>query len=370
MLQTKGAICSILAAAALTLSPLASFALPQKPPESNAQVILLEALPQSQTAAIQALGAELGKMTSEGSGNIRSVDAKGFKGVRSWDTVLKQERAVDGLLGMKEGEILASVGAGNQAQAKKLLEGIRADIAAIDAAAKKESRPAVVEAQVAALSKVDRLGVMMLKGKAPFAVPEDEAPGVPRLYGRGYAEITVKAAKGGRVGIMKATLDGVNAPVSVGNFADLAKRGFYDGTPVSFSDESTVMMGLPAGKAGFEANGAVRRVPLEIRAEGDSDISYEESLEEQGRFKAKPVLPFSAYGTLAYNHPPDNSNGASSQFWALKFDPSYTPAGLNTLDGAYTVFGYVIEGADLLDDLDVGDQIVSVKIVDSLELKP
>jgi peptidylprolyl isomerase len=54
----------------------------------------------------------------------------------------------------------------------------------------------------------------------------------------------------------------------------------------------------------------------------------------------------------------------------LKFDPSYTPAGLNTLDGAYSVFGYVLEGADLLDDLAIGDTIVSVKIVDTLELQP
>jgi hypothetical protein len=43
---------------------------------------------------------------------------------------------------------------------------------------------------------------------------------------------------------------------------------------------------------GFEVNGAVRRVPMEVRAEGDKDIQYGESLEEQGRFKAKPVLPF------------------------------------------------------------------------------
>jgi hypothetical protein len=43
---------------------------------------------------------------------------------------------------------------------------------------------------------------------------------------------------------------------------------------------------------GYEEKGGLRRVPLEIRAEGDDSITYEESLEEQGRFKAKPVLPF------------------------------------------------------------------------------
>jgi hypothetical protein len=85
---------SLFAAAALVFAPLNADALPQKPPESNAQVILLEALPRPQTDSIQALGAELGRMTSEGSGNIRSVDQKGMKGVRGWDTVLRQVRSV------------------------------------------------------------------------------------------------------------------------------------------------------------------------------------------------------------------------------------------------------------------------------------
>jgi hypothetical protein len=40
------------------------------------QVILLEALPQKSTAAVQAIGAELGKMTSEGSGNSEYDDLK------------------------------------------------------------------------------------------------------------------------------------------------------------------------------------------------------------------------------------------------------------------------------------------------------
>jgi hypothetical protein len=32
----------------------------------------------------------------------------------------------------------------------------------------------------------------MLNGKAPFVVPDDEAAGIPRAYGRSYAEITVQ----------------------------------------------------------------------------------------------------------------------------------------------------------------------------------
>jgi hypothetical protein len=44
--------------------------------------------------------------------------------------------------------------------------------------------------------QVDRLGVLMLNGKAPFVVPDDEASGIPRAYGRSYAEITVQVCGG------------------------------------------------------------------------------------------------------------------------------------------------------------------------------
>ena len=43
--------------------------------------------------------------------------------------------------------------------------------------------------------------------------------------------------------------------------------------------------------------------------------------------------------------------------------------GKNAYTGNYSVFGYIIEGADALDDLVEGDEIVSVKIVDTIDLK-
>jgi peptidylprolyl isomerase len=52
----------------------------------------------------------------------------------------------------------------------------------------------------------------------------------------------------------------------------------------------------------------------------------------------------------------------------LKADPSYTPAGLNTLDGAFSVVGYVVKGEDALDDLLAGDAIESVKVLSGLDV--
>jgi peptidylprolyl isomerase len=44
-----------------------------------------------------------------------------------------------------------------------------------------------------------------------------------------------------------------------------------------------------------------------------------------------------------------------------------TPSGANLLDGRYAVFGYVVEGQDLLTQLQVGDVITSAKVTDGLQ---
>jgi len=66
-------------------------------------------------------------------------------------------------------------------------------------------------------------------------------------------------------------------------------------------------------------------------------------------------------------HPPDDPNGGGTAAFFLKADPSYTPAGLNTLDGSFAVFGYVVQGQDILDELEKGDVIESAKVVSGLE---
>ncbi|HBY79475.1 MAG TPA: peptidylprolyl isomerase, partial [Cyanobacteria bacterium UBA11148] len=72
-------------------------------------------------------------------------------------------------------------------------------------------------------------------------------------------------------------------------------------------------------------------------------------------------------GTVAMARPGDDPNGASSQFFFFLFEPELTPAGLNLLDGRYSVFGYVIEGEDILRQLKAGDVIESAKVVKGAE---
>ncbi|MFN9061948.1 MAG: peptidylprolyl isomerase, partial [Pseudanabaena sp.] len=44
-----------------------------------------------------------------------------------------------------------------------------------------------------------------------------------------------------------------------------------------------------------------------------------------------------------------------------------TPAGLNLLDGNYTVFGYVTDGKETLDKLRLGDKILSARVISGAE---
>ena len=109
------------------------------------------------------------------------------------------------------------------------------------------------------------------------------------------------------------------------------------------------------------------QIPLEILLKGDSEPIYGITLEEAGLYREEPVLPFSAYGTLAMARPENDPNGASSQFFFFLFEAELTPAGVNLLDGRYTVFGYVVENKELLRKLKVGDVIESAKVIEGAE---
>ncbi len=55
----------------------------------------------------------------------------------------------------------------------------------------------------------------------------------------------------------------------------------------------------------------------------------------------------------------DDPNSASSQFYFTLGDASF-------LDGNYAIFGKLIEGMDVLDQLRRGDKMLSVKVGESV----
>ena len=140
------------------------------------------------------------------------------------------------------------------------------------------------------------------------------------------------------------------------------------------SDGFVIQSGKPAAKGqdGFidPISRKERTIPLEIMPkmkDKDGLPVYEFTFEDVGKYRDEPVLPFNAFGTLAMARREAEPNSASSQFFFLLKESELTPSGTNILDGRYSVFGYVVDGQELLRELKAGDVIQSMKVVDGAE---
>ncbi|MDY7008772.1 MAG: peptidylprolyl isomerase [Cyanobacteriota bacterium] len=282
---------------------------------------------------------------------------------KRWSSVSSDIAAASRVLNASKSKLLASVPESKQSHAEAIIEQLDGGIINIREVAEAKDGEQVLEQRAQLLALVGQLEDLMLEG-FPFEVPSEFA-NLPQLKGR--ATIEMETEKGS----LTLVVDGYSAPITAGNFVDLVQRGFYDGLEFIRSEQSYVLQtGDPPGpEVGFidPDSGEYRSIPLEILVKGDKEPIYSFTLEEIGRFREQPVLPFSAYGTLGMARPEIENDGASSQFFFFLFQPELTPAGLNLLDGRYTVFGYVVEGKNILEKLGQGDKIISAKVVAGLE---
>lgn len=208
----------------------------------------------------------------------------------------------------------------------------------------------------------------------------------PRLIGRATVDMNlVKAGNGvfldknsvslGNQVTVSATLDGYSAPLTSGNFVDLARRRYYNNTRVLASErgfyaqlgerEDDDIDGFKDPKSGLR-----RQIPLEILVDGDPAPSYGGTLDELGIGDLQPALPISAYGAMAMVHSVENPNDASSQFYLFLLDPTSYQArsfGGSVLTGSVSTFGYVGKGKELLAQLEPGDKVASVKLTSGEE---
>jgi peptidylprolyl isomerase len=250
-----------------------------------------------------------------------------------------------------------------QPEAAALIEQMNRLIQDVRAAIDGQDKDTVWAKRAEILGEIGQLEELMI-AEFPFKVPE-EYSNLPQLKGRATVEVVTNK------GTMTMVVDGYNAPITAGNFVDLVQRGFYDNLPFTRAEESYVLqIGDPPGQEdGFvdPDTGQYRTIPLEVLVKGDEEPSYGITLEDAGRYLDQPVLPFSAYGTLGMARPGDDPNGGSSQFFFFLFEPELTPAGLNLLDGRYAVFGYVVEGKEVLEKLKEGDRIESARVIRGAE---
>ncbi len=282
---------------------------------------------------------------------------------RRWSAITGDISRASRIVTTKKDALLASIPEDRQATAEALLAQIQATLPTIQTAAEAKDRQAVFDTRAALLDQIGQLEQLMVK-EFPYEVPAAYS-NLPQLKGRATIEFTTTKGK------MTAIVDGYSAPVTAGNFVDLVQRGFYDGLPFTRSEESYVLqIGDPPGpEVGFvdPKTKQYRAIPLEVLVKGDREPMYEITLEDAGRFREQPVLPFSSFGAMALARPGEDPNGGSSQFFFFLFEPELTPAGANLLDGRYAIFGYVVDGKEVLDELKAGDKIESAKVVQGLE---
>ncbi len=282
---------------------------------------------------------------------------------KRWGSVLKDIKQASYLLNVKSDQLLASVADDLKPEAEAIIENLKTGVSELQTAAEEQDRAEVGQKRRALLAQVTDLEDLMVQG-FPFEVPAEYA-NLPQLKGRATVDIETSQ------GTITIVVDGYSAPINAGNFVDLVQREFYDGLPFIGSEDSFVLQtGDPVGSEdGFidPKTGEYRAIPLEILVQGEEAPIYGTTLEEAGIYLPQLALPFNAYGAVALARPSNDANGGSSQFFFFKFDNELTPPGFNLMDGRYSVFGYMVEGKEVLDKLTDKDTILSAKVVDGIE---
>jgi peptidyl-prolyl cis-trans isomerase B (cyclophilin B) len=184
---------------------------------------------------------------------------------------------------------------------------------------------------------------------------------LPQLEGMAKVELQVNGSP------ILIEINGTDAPTTAGNFVDLIDQGVYDGLVFHRVIPGFVAQGGdPQGKdpkfsgqlgsGGFidPATGMERRIPLEIKLDGQEKPTY-----SKAKLPSSSVVLKHDRGVIAMARSamPDS---ASSQFYIALED-------LPSLDGDYAVFGKVLEGMDVVDKIKIGDRIGTAKVVEGLD---
>ncbi|NEQ39622.1 MAG: peptidylprolyl isomerase [Okeania sp. SIO3I5] len=169
--------------------------------------------------------------------------------------------------------------------------------------------------------------------------------------------------------IVTIEIDGFNAPITGGNFVDLVERNFYDG--VRFHRiENQPQFSLVQGGDPFSRN---LDIPLELLGSGD----FVDPITNQPRFIPLEIKPLGLGQPIIYNQivsPPvqlpnvtgaigmartDILNSASSQFYIPLND-------VPVLDGGFAIFGNVIDGLDVIEEIELGDNITAARVTEGI----
>ena len=164
-------------------------------------------------------------------------------------------------------------------------------------------------------------------------------------------------------GNIKLELYGESAPITVGNFVDLVKKGAYNKTIFNRVIKQPYPFLIRGGDNSLIKNknnfldtktGKIRYIPLEIKLKTNNLPIYGKQIEESSQINNIELKHKRSYLSMARSKA---VNSASLQFYILlKSFPE--------LDGRFAVFGKVISGMNIVDLIEEEDFIIEAKRVD------
>lgn len=169
----------------------------------------------------------------------------------------------------------------------------------------------------------------------------------PHYVPTGTEIAVIETAKG----TVRAELFGCEVPVTVGNFIELAAKGFYDNLKFHAKKPGSVVLGgcpttrsMGPAQVLAAAQGVIRGMHP-----GTGDARYTIIDEWEGNPRNVHRL-----GSLCMAHKSAPNSGSCQFYFSLGEQPEF--------DDQYTVFGQVVEGLEVIESLAIGDAIKSVAI--------
>lgn len=180
----------------------------------------------------------------------------------------------------------------------------------------------------------------------PTPTPQEDALYTPQYQPNGSETAVFKTSKGD----ITVELYGKDAPIHVGNFVELARKGFYNDTKFHRYEPGFVIQG--GDPQTRELSG--KEVAAQAGQPGSRLGTGGPGYSIQGEFdpEINPNKHVDGALGMARSQSPDS---AGSQFY-------FTLAATPFLDGQYTVFGKVTSGLDVVKQLRAGDVIESIEI--------
>ena len=150
-------------------------------------------------------------------------------------------------------------------------------------------------------------------------------------------------------GVVRVQLAGADAPIHVGNFVELAQKGFYDNLKFHRYVPGFVIQGGDPNTRDLDTEQVIAGADNPYSGLGTGGPGY--TIKQEYTTNPNNSHEDGALAMARSQHP----DSAGSQFY-LCLGPQHS------LDPSYTVFGQTIEGLDVIDQLRVGDVINSITI--------